>query len=123
MKINLQTNINGASQTVEAEIKGVNVYIETAFGRRGIQLREKSELAAIEPYAETIQAMADAYAALKNPQATEDAETGGESSGESESGASTADGEASGNAEANGSMETRGAESSETSSNACSKGE
>ncbi len=123
MKINLQTNINGASQTVEAEIRGVNVYIETAFGRSVIQLREKSELAAIEPYAETIQAMADAYAALKNPQATEDAETGGESSGESESGASTADGEASGNAEANGSMETRGAESSETSSNACSKGE
>ena len=106
MKINLQTNINGASQTVEAEIRGVNVYIETAFGRSVIQLREKSELAAIEPYAETIQAMADAYAALKNPQATEDAETGGESSGESESGASTADGEASGNAEANGSMET-----------------
>lgn len=122
MKINLQTNINGASQTVEAEIRGVNVYIETAFGRSVIQLREKSELAAIEPYAETIQAMADAYAALKNPQA-EDAETGGESSGESESGASTADGEASGNADANGSMETRGAESSETSSNACSKGE
>ena len=123
MKINLQTNIDGASQTVEAEIRGVNVYIETAFGRSVIQLREKSELAAIEPYAETIQAMADAYAALKNPQATEEAETGGESSGESESGASTADGEASGNAEANGSMETRGAESSETSSNACSKGE
>ena len=106
MKINLQTNINGASQTVEAEIKGVNVYIETAFGRSVIQLREKSELAAIEPYAETIQAMADAYAALKNPQATEEAETGGESSGESESGASTADGEASGNAEAGDSAET-----------------
>ncbi|WYJ07021.1 hypothetical protein P3B99_007380 [Opitutia bacterium KCR 482] len=78
MKINLQTNINGASQTVEAEIRGVNVYIETAFGRSVIQLREKSELAAIEPYAETIQAMADAYAALKNPQA-EDAEAGDES--------------------------------------------
>lgn len=122
MKINLQTNINGASQTVEAEIRGVNVYIETAFGRSVIQLREKSELAAIEPYAETIQAMADAYAALKNPQ-SEDAETGGESSGESESGASTADGEASGKADANGSMETRGAESSEPSSNACSEGE
>ncbi len=122
MKINLQTNINGASQTVEAEIRGVNVYIETAFGRSVIQLREKSELAAIEPYAETIQAMADAYAALKNPQ-SEDAETGGESSGESESGASNADGEASGNADANGSMETRGAESSEPSSNACSEGE
>lgn len=78
MKINLQTNIDGASQTVEAEIRGVNVYIETAFGRSVIQLREKSELAAIEPYAETIQAMADAYAALKNPQA-EDAEAGDES--------------------------------------------
>lgn len=78
MKINLQTNINGASQTVEAEIRGVNVYIETAFGRSVIQLREKSELAAIEPYADTIQAMADAYAALKNPQA-EDAEAGDES--------------------------------------------
>ena len=78
MKINLQTNINGTSQTVEAEIRGVNVYIETAFGRSVIQLREKSELAAIEPYAETIQAMADAYAALKNPQA-EDAEAGDES--------------------------------------------
>lgn len=78
MKINLQTNINGASQTVEAEIRGVNVYIETAFGRSVIQLREKSELAAIEPYAETIQAMADAYAALKNPQ-SEDAEAGDES--------------------------------------------
>lgn len=122
MKINLQTNINGASQTVEAEIRGVNVYIETAFGRSVIQLREKSELAAIEPYAETIQAMADAYAALKNPQ-SEDAETGGESSGESESGASTADGGASGKADANDSMETRGAESSEPSSNACSEGE
>lgn len=122
MKINLQTNIDGASQTVEAEIRGVNVYIETAFGRSVIQLREKSELAAIEPYAETIQAMADAYAALKNPQ-SEDAETGVESSGESESGASTADGEASGKADANGSMETRGAESSEPSSNACSEGE
>ena len=78
MKINLQTNINGASQTVEAEIRGVNVYIETAFGRSVIRLGEKSELAAIEPYAETIQAMADAYAALKNPQA-EDAEAGDES--------------------------------------------
>lgn len=120
MKINLQTNINGASQTVEAEIRGVNVYIETAFGRSVIQLREKSELAAIEPYAETIQAMADAYAALKNPQQEA---AGEESSGESESGASNADGEASGNADANGSMETRGAESSEASSNACSKGE
>lgn len=78
MKINLQTNINGASQTVEAEIRGVNVYIETAFGRSVIQLREKSELAAIEPYAEVIQGMADAYSALKNPQA-EDVEAGDES--------------------------------------------
>lgn len=122
MKINLQTNINGASQTVEAEIRGVNVYIETAFGRSVIRLGEKSELAAIEPYAETIQAMADAYAALKNPQAT--GEAGGESSGDApESGASTADGGASGNADANGSAETAGANLPETSSNACSKGE
>ena len=97
------------------------MYIETAFGRSVIQLREKSELAAIEPYAEVIQVMADAYAALKNPQA--DAETGGESSGEAESGASNADGEASGSADANGSGETDGAESSEPSSNACSEGE
>lgn len=67
MKINLTTNINGASQSVEAEIKGVNVYIETAFGRSVIQLKERDELAAIEPYAEVIQGMADAYAALKNP--------------------------------------------------------
>lgn len=69
MKINLTTNINGASQNVEAEIKGVNVYIETAFGRSVIQLKERDELAAIEPYAEFIQGMADAYAALKNPPA------------------------------------------------------
>ncbi len=67
MKINLTTNINGASQSVEAEIKGVNVYIETAFGRSVIQLKERDELAAIESYAEVIQGMADAYAALKNP--------------------------------------------------------
>ena len=67
MKINLTTNINGASQSVEAEIKGVNVYIETAFGRSVIQLKERDGLAAIEPYAEVIQGMADAYAALKNP--------------------------------------------------------
>ena len=106
MKINLQTNIDGASQTVEAEIRGVNVYIETAFGRSVIQLREKSELAAIEPYAEVIQGMADAYAALKNPQATGEAETGGEGSGESENGASNADGGASGNADAGDSAET-----------------
>lgn len=69
MKINLTTNINGASQSVEAEIKGVNVYIETAFGRSVIQLKERDELAAIESYAEVIQGMADAYAALKNPPA------------------------------------------------------
>ena len=91
MKINLQTTINGASQSVEAEIKGVNVYIETAFGRSVIQLREKSELAAIEPYAEVIQGMADAYAALKNPQSEESAESGAgdvaESGGSMESGA------------------------------------
>ena len=78
MKINLTTNINGASQSVEAEIKGVNVYIETAFGRSVIQLKERDELAAIESYAEVIQGMADAYAALKNPPAdgAESEETG-----------------------------------------------
>ena len=105
MKINLTTNINGASQSVEAEIKGVNVYIETAFGRSVIQLKERDELAAIEPYVEVIQGMADAYAALKNPQA-DGAETGGESSGESESDASSAVGEPWGNADAGGSAET-----------------
>ncbi len=104
MKINLTTNINGASQSVEAEIKGVNVYIETAFGRSVIQLKERDGLAAIESYAEVIQGMADAYAALKNPQATDDA--GGESSGESESDASSAVGEPWGNADAGGSAET-----------------
>ena len=83
MKINLQTTINGASQTVEAEIKGVNVYIETAFGRSVIQLGAKSELAAIEPYADVIQGMADAYAALKNPQSAASEETSeSESDGE-----------------------------------------
>ena len=67
MKINLTTNINGASQSVEAEIKGVNVYIETAFGRSVIQLKERDELAAIAQYAEVIQGMADAYAAVNYP--------------------------------------------------------
>ena len=83
MKINLTTNINGASQNVEAEIKGVNVYIETAFGRSVIQLRERDELAAIEPYAEVIQGMADAYAALKNPP-TDNEEMDDESANEAE---------------------------------------
>ena len=67
MKINLTTTINEESQTVEAEIVGVNVYVETAFGRSVLQLKDKSELAAIEPYQQVIQAMADSYAALKNP--------------------------------------------------------
>ena len=75
MKINLTTNINGASQSVEAEIKGVNVYIETAFGRSVIQLKERDELAAIEPYAEVIQGMADAYATLKYPSEDDKNET------------------------------------------------
>lgn len=84
MKINLTTNINGASQNVEAEIKGVNVYIETAFGRSVIQLKERDELAAIEPYAEVIQGMADAYAALKNPPSDgAEAEDTGEAAAES----------------------------------------
>ena len=66
MKINLSTTINEEQQTVEAEIVGVNVYIETAFGRSVIQLKDKTELAAIEPYQQVIQSMADSYAALKN---------------------------------------------------------
>ena len=67
MKINLSTTINEEQQTVEAEIVGVNVYIETAFGRSVIQLKDKTELAAIETYQQVIQSMADSYAALKNP--------------------------------------------------------
>ena len=67
MKINLSTTINEEQQTVEAEIVGVNVYIETAFGRSVIQLKDKTELAAMEPYQQVIQSMADSYAALKNP--------------------------------------------------------
>lgn len=88
MKINLQTNINGASQSVEAEIRGVNVYIETAFGRSVIRLGEKSELAAIEPYAEVIQGMADAYAALKNPQQEEAGEAAESDAGDAAESAS-----------------------------------
>ncbi len=65
MKINLTTTINEEQQTVEAEIVGVNVYVETAFGRSVLQLKDKTELAAIEPYQEVIQTMADAYAAAK----------------------------------------------------------
>ncbi len=65
MKINLTTTINEEQQTIEAEIVGVNVYVETAFGRSVIQLKDKTELAAIEPYQEVIQTMADAYAAAK----------------------------------------------------------
>lgn len=72
MKINLTTTINEERQTVEAEIVGVNVYVETAFGRSVIQLKDKTELAAIEPYQEVIQTMADSYAAAK---ATANAET------------------------------------------------
>ncbi len=67
MKINLTTTVNSAETTVEAEIVGVNVYVETAFGRSVIQLKDKTELAAIEPYRQVIQSMADSYAALKNP--------------------------------------------------------
>ena len=66
MKINLTTTINEEQQTIEAEIVGVNVYVETAFGRSVIQLKDKTELAAIEPYQEVIQTMADSYATLKN---------------------------------------------------------
>ncbi len=74
MKINLTTTVNSAETTVEAEIVGVNVYIETAFGRSVIQLKDKSELAAIEPYRQVIQSMADSYAALKSQEENETAE-------------------------------------------------
>lgn len=70
MKINI-TTINEEPQTIEAEIVGVNVYVETAFGRSVIQLKDKTELAAIEPYQEVIQSMADAYAAIKDAANTE----------------------------------------------------
>lgn len=66
MKIKLTSKINEEQQTVEAEIVGVNVYVETAFGRSVIQLKDKTELAAIEPYQEVIQSMADAYIAIKD---------------------------------------------------------
>lgn len=71
MKINLTTTINEEQQTVKAEIVGVNVYVETAFGRSVLQLKDKTELAAIEPYQEVIQAMADSYAAIKDAANTE----------------------------------------------------
>lgn len=71
MKIKLTSKINEEQQTVEAEIVGVNVYVETAFGRSVIQLKDKTELAAIEPYQEVIQSMADAYAAIKDTANTE----------------------------------------------------
>ena len=71
MKINITTTINEEPQTIEAEIVGVNVYVETAFGRSVIQLKDKTELAAIEPYQEVIQSMADAYATIKDANNTE----------------------------------------------------
>ena len=71
MKINITTTINEEQQTIEAEIVGVNVYVETAFGRSVIQLKDKTELAAIEPYQEVIQSMADAYAIIKDSANTE----------------------------------------------------
>lgn len=76
MKINITTTINEEPQTVEAEIVGVNVYVETAFGRSVIQLKDKTELAAIEPYQEVIQSMADAYAAIKSEANVEPPTTG-----------------------------------------------
>ena len=76
MKINLTTTINEEQQTVEAEIVGVNVYVETAFGRSVIQLKDKTELAAIELYQEVIQTMADSYAAAKSAANAEPPTTG-----------------------------------------------
>lgn len=76
MKINLTTTINEEQQTVEAEIVGVNVYVETAFGRSVLQLKDKTELAAIEPYQEVIQAMADSYTAAKSAANAEPPTTG-----------------------------------------------
>ncbi len=68
MTINLKIKIDGEFKTISAQIRGVDVYIETTLGRSVIQLKEKCELAAIEPYESVIQGMADAYAALKYPQ-------------------------------------------------------
>lgn len=67
MTINLKIKVDGEVQNISAQIKGVDVYVETPLGRSVIQLKDKSELAAIEPYESVIQGMADAYAALKNP--------------------------------------------------------
>lgn len=74
MTINLKIKIDGEVQNISAQIKGVDVYVETPLGRSVIQLKDKSELAAIEPYESVIQGMADAYAALKNPPENSNAE-------------------------------------------------
>ena len=67
MNINLKIKLNNELKDISAEIKGVDVYVETPLGRSVLQLKDKSELAAIEHYQQVIQSMADSYAALKNP--------------------------------------------------------
>lgn len=67
MNINLKIKLNNELKDISAEIKGVDVYVETPLGRSVIQLKDKAELNAIEPYQQVIQSMADSYAALKNP--------------------------------------------------------
>ncbi len=77
MNINLKIKLNNELKDISAEIKGVDVYVETPLGRSVIQLKDKAELNAIEPYQQVIQSMADSYAALKNPtQEIETAEEG-----------------------------------------------
>ena len=67
MNVNLKVNFNNELHNMTAEIKGVNVYIESPFGRSVIQLKDKAELDIIEPYQQVIQGMADAFTALKYP--------------------------------------------------------
>ena len=72
MNINLKIRLNDELKDITAEIKGVDVYVETPFGRSVIQLKDKAELNAIEPYQQVIQGMADAYSELKYPEEVED---------------------------------------------------
>ena len=67
MNINLKIKLDDEIKGISAEIKGVDVYIETPFGRSVIQLKDKNELSAIEPYQEVIQNMANTYSELKYP--------------------------------------------------------
>lgn len=67
MNINLKIKLDDEIKDISAEIKGVDVYVETPFGRSVIQLKDKNELSAIEPYQEVIQNMANIYGELKYP--------------------------------------------------------